>query len=185
MNIRLASLLTFCVAFVALPAAADGPLHNIRLQPQANHRLDDDFPPGHYPGDNLSELNRGSHDLAGISFRVDNGLIEVAGKFIPDRPQRVEGIHVDRHVKIVYFLQGARWGAYGRRGDSVGHWIPDGTPIGYYEVNYADSETVSIPIVYGVDVRDWWSIWDNSKPTERGKVVWTGNNPHLTLQRIL
>jgi regulation of enolase protein 1 (concanavalin A-like superfamily) len=179
MNIRVAALLASCIALVVTPVAADGPLHTIDLQPQANHRLDDDFQPGTYPGDNLSEMKRGIHDMAEIPFRIDDRLIEVAGKFIPDRPQRVEGIRVDRRVEKVYFLQGARWGAYGEQGDSVGHWIPDGTPIGYYEVNYADAETVSIPIVYGVDVRDWWSIWDDSKPTKRGKVVWTGINPHL------
>ncbi|MEX2169139.1 MAG: DUF1349 domain-containing protein [Pirellulales bacterium] len=179
MTILVAALLISCVAFAAPLVASDGPLHNIDLQPQANHRLDDDFPPGSYPGDNLSELNHGVHDLAGISFRVDDRLIEVAGKFVPELPQRVEGIRVDRHIENVYVLQGARWGAYGGQGNSLGHWLPDGTPIGYYEINYADAETVSIPIVYGFDVRDWWSIWDTSKPTERGKVVWTGNNPHL------
>jgi uncharacterized protein (TIGR03067 family) len=158
---------------------AVAPFHHIDLQPQANHRLADDFPPGHYAGDGLSELKKGVQKLGGISFHVGDGLIEVAGKFLPDHPKRVDGIEVGRHIKGIHILHGARWGAYGGQGDAMGHWVADGTPIGYYEVNYADAETEAIPLVYGIDVRDWWSVWDNSKPTKRGQVAWTGSNPHL------
>jgi len=173
------SVLACHVAFVSTIWAADAELRHIDLQPQANHLLDEDFPPGHYPGDRLSELKRGDQKLGGILFHIGAGLIEVAGKFLPDLPKRVEGIQIGRHVKRIYILHGARWGAYGGQGDRLGHWVADGTPIGYYEVNYAGAETKALPIVYGVDVRDWWSIWDKSKPTKRGRVVWTGSSPHL------
>ncbi|NOZ40815.1 MAG: hypothetical protein GXP24_11400, partial [Planctomycetes bacterium] len=149
------------------------------LQPKANQRLKDDFLPGHYPGDNLSEMTQGVNLLGGGTFLIGDSLIEVAGKFLPNHPQRVEGIEIGRYAKSIRILHGARWGAFGGQGDGLGHWVADGTPIGYYEINYADAETVAVPIVYGVDVRDWWSIWDDSKPVRRGKVVWTGTNPHL------
>ncbi len=183
MPIRTTAYLVCHIAFAFMigttQAQFQAQFHSIDLQPQANHRLDKDFAPGHYPGDKLSELNQGSQKLGGIPFQIGTELIEVAGKFLPNRPERVDGIEVGRYVKNLYILQGARWGAYGKEGDSLGHWVADGTPIGYYEVHYAGAETVAIPIVYGVDVRDWWSIWDHSKPARRGKVVWTGSNPHL------
>jgi len=179
MYIQVALLFVSYCTFVSTVWAADVHLHHIDLQPQANLQLSEDFPPGHYSGDRLSELKKGVQKLDGISFHVGDGLIEVAGKFLPDHPKRVDGIHVGRYAKKIYILHGARWGAYGGQGDSLGHWVADGTPIGYYEVNYADAETEAIPVVYGIDVRDWWSIWDKSKPTKRGKVVWTGSNPHL------
>ncbi len=179
MQIRLAAILVCHLAFVSTSWAAETRLHHVDLQPYANQRLEDDFPPGLYPEDNLSELKQGVHLLDGGTFLVGDSLIEVAGKFLPNHPQRVEGIEIGRHAKNIRILQGARWGAYGKQGDMLGHWVADGTPIGYYEINYADAETVAIPIVYGVDVRDWWSVWDDSKPVRRGKVVWTGTNPHL------
>ena len=36
-----------------------------------------------------------------------------------------------------------------------------------------DETSETIPIVYGVDLSDWWNV-DDSKEVERGKVVWEG-----------
>lgn len=151
----------------------------VDLQPYANQRLDEDFLPGNYPGDSLSEIPRGFKKLGGVEFVIGEALLQVAGKFLPDHPERIKDIEVGRPLHKLHFLHAARWGAFGRRGDGMGHYVPDGTPIGYYEVVYADNHAEAIPIVYGVDVRDWWSVWDNSKPVKRGTVVWTGNNRHL------
>ncbi len=183
MDARIAAILAFHAVVVSTLWAKEDQWYHIDLQPQANQRLNEDFPPGYYPGDNLSEIKKGDHQLDGVSFHIGDGLIEVAGKFIPERPQRVDGIPVERLVKRIYFLHAARWGAYGGQGNRLGHWVPDGTPIGYFEVNYDGRETKAIPIIYGSDVRDWWSIWDQSKPTKRGRVVWKGNNPHLRTRR--
>ncbi|MEX2169883.1 MAG: hypothetical protein WD851_11280 [Pirellulales bacterium] len=181
MCFKSASALAFLFAAVTAAAAedSDSRLHHVDLQSHVNQPLDEDFLPGDYPGDSLSELARGDCELGGIPFRIGDDLVQVSGKFLPDHPTRVEDIEVGQHAKRIHFLHAARWGAYGSRGDSLGHWVADGTPIGYYEVVYEDGSAEAIPIIYGVDVRDWWSIWDNAKATERGKVVWTGNNPHL------
>ena len=179
MCFKSASTLVFLFAAVAAVSAENFRFHSIDLQPHANQPLDIDFHPGDYPGDSLAELEQGDRKLGEIPFHLGDGLIQVAGKFLPEHPTRVEGIEVGQHVKKLHFLHAARWGAYGSRGDSLGHWVADGTPIGYYEVLYEDGSAEAIPIIYGVDVRDWWSVWDNAKATERGKVVWTGNNPHL------
>lgn len=176
---QLTIVLACSVAFSSVVRAAEVQPYHIDLAPHANHLLDEDFLPAHYTGDRLSEVEKGEQYLAGTSFRIGDSLIEVSGKFVPDNPARVDDIRVDRYVKSIRILQGARWGAYGKKGDSLGHWVADGTPIGYYEVNFADADSVAIPIVYGVDVRDWWSVWDDSKPTDRGVVAWTGSNPHL------
>lgn len=179
MDMKFPALVAFHAVLVLSVSAEDVQWYHVDLQPQANQRLDEDFPPGHYPGDNFSELKKGERQFDGVPFRIGDGLIEVAGRFVPQRPVRVDEIPVGRHVKRIYFLHGARWGAYGGQGNRLGHWVADGTPIGYYEVNYEGRETRAVPIVYGFDVRDWWSVWDNAKPTRRGRVVWKGNNPHL------
>jgi hypothetical protein len=152
---------------------------HVDIQPHANQRIDEDFYPGDYPGDSLVKLERGTHKLGGVDFAVSAGLIQVSGKFLPDHPARVGGIKVGQRVEKMYFLHAARWGAYGNENDELGHWVADGTPIGFYKIVYEDSTTETFPIIYGVDVRDWWSIWDDSKPTKRSNVVWIGNNPHL------
>src|SRR5439155_10692151 len=61
--------------------------------------------------------------------------------------------------------------------------VSEGAEIGYYRVHYADKEEWTIPVVYGVDVRDTWN-WDRSRPTARGKVVWTGKTPAATREGV-
>ena len=53
--------------------------------------------------------------------------------------------------------------------------MPDGTLIGQYIVHYDDGSSAAVPIVYGQDVRDWWSRKDEAPPS-RGQVAWKGTN---------
>ena len=153
--------------------------HAVDLQPHSNQPLDEDFHPGDFPGDNLSELEPGETELNGVSFSIGDSVVQLAGEFLRDHPHSVEDIEVHQRGVKLHFLHAARWGAYGKDGVIRNHWVPDGTPIGFYEVVYADEHVEAIPIVYGADVRDWWNVWDNSKPTTRSKVVWNGNNPFV------
>ncbi len=121
--------------------------------------------------------------LGGIPFFIGQFKIQMGGKLLPDHPKRVPGIIVERNCSRLHFLHACRWGAYGKRGDGFGHWVPDGTPIGYYEVIYEDGSSAAVPIVYGHDVRDWWSVWDKMKPCPSSTVVWTGTNDHLETRR--
>ncbi len=66
--------------------------------------------------------------------------------------------------------------------------VKDGTPIGGFIWHYANGSQRETEIIYGQDVRDWWygnvrerRPWRSARnpPSEsdRGRVVWTGNNP--------
>ena len=81
----------------------------------------------------------------------------------PDMPQNLEGIVVRGKFTKLYLLHGTQ------------HTVADGTLIGQYQVNYEDETTDTVPVVYGEDVRDWWT----SKQTEsvtRATVGWEGAN---------
>lgn len=159
----------------------------IDLETATNQPKDETFAPGGYPGDNLSELAEGVQNLGGIEFDIKSSVVQMMGKHLHgDLHQatfHVDGLYVGTTVEKLHILHAARWGAYGKRGDKWNHWVPDGVPIAYYEVVYQDESVEAIPIVYGQDVRDWWSLWDDNKPTTRSKVVWTGTNPHLKTRK--
>lgn len=87
---------------------------------------------------------------------------------MPNVPQKVPGIEVNRTLARLYCLHATQWGRPSN--------VPDGTPIGQYNVHYQDGAVETIPIVSGEDVRDWWN-WDESKPVKRGKVAWEGSSP--------
>ena len=154
------------------------PFGVVDLQLVANRRLDEVLNDDAYQGDDLAELPRGRQEFGGVLFNVGEGLVQVRGRLLPDRPERV-AIPIRRHFQTLHVLQGAGWGAFGGPENRLGHWVPDGLPIGYYEFDYADGSSAAFPIVYGVDTRDWWGIWDDFKPVERAKVAWRGTNKHL------
>lgn len=176
---RIVVALGCCVAVIGAVPAAPPNFYHVDLQPYANQPLDEDFHPGDYPGDNLSELKPGRTELNGIPFQVGSGVVQLAGELLQDFPHSAEDIEVGKRGVKVHFLHAARWGAYGKQGLIRNHWVPDGTPIGFYEVVYEDEHVEAIPIVYGADVRDWWNVWDDSRPTTRSEVVWNGNNPFV------
>jgi hypothetical protein len=85
-------------------------------------------------------------------------------------PERVSDIRVGPRVQQLHVLHGVTGGA----GTS------DGTPIASLVWHYADGTERETEIVYGRDVRDWWQGGAHGDPAtecERGRVVWTGNNP--------
>ena len=86
---------------------------------------------------------------------------------MPDRPEKAEGIKVNKAFRRLHILHGTGWGGVDE--------VTDGTLIGEFKVHYEDKSVETIPVVYGEDVRDWWN-WDNSKEVTRGKVAWTGEN---------
>ncbi len=176
---RLSPAILLCLFLAGVVRSNEPPFHQVDLEQFVNQPLDEDFHPGDYPGDSLEELKPGQTELEGIPFGIASGVIQLAGEFLPDHPHSVEDMPVGHRTASLHFLHAARWGAYGKRGHIRNHWVPDGTPIGFYEIVYEDEHVEAIPIVYGADVRDWWNVWDNSRPTTRSKVVWNGNNPFV------
>jgi hypothetical protein len=115
----------------------------------------------------LGALPRGIQEFGGVKFDV-RGLIQLSGRdalsqLVVRFPKEVKNIKVDRLGQSIHFLHAAGW------------MSPDGTTIGNYVVHYANGETREIPIVYGRDVRDWWT--QNNEPAKAElNTVWTGKN---------
>ena len=89
---------------------------------------------------------------------------------MPKRPEKVEGIEVEKTFKKLYIFHGA--GLQDRT------YTKSGTVIGRYEVEYEDDSRATIPIVEGENVRDWGR---DRKPLIRAKLGWVGMNPKVRL----
>jgi hypothetical protein len=147
----------------------------VDLRPFANQQLTDSMLATR--NNDLSQLLAGVADprnpqrtLGGIPFDL-GGVVLVGpgetssgnGVRVPVQPE-VDGIPINQKARRLHFLQGT-------------HWHPqDGTLIGGYIVNYADGTRISIPIRYGQDVVDWWTVDDGSSVAAQTRLVWVGSN---------
>lgn len=144
-----------------------GKLFPLDLHRKANRNIDSLSGPGAFAGNGFPELAKGEQTFGGVTFHIGSGLIQLGSTRMQGSPEKVEGILVIYTVSRLYFLHGTQWSPQGN--------VQDGAVIGQYEVYYEDGSAVSVPIVYGQDVRDWWDM-DQGRPVTRGKVVWTGRN---------
>jgi outer membrane protein assembly factor BamB len=147
----------------AAPPAAPGDGRKqtfLDLQGKANQKLIDDV---NLPGNNLAALPLGEQTLAGVRCKIGEGLIQLSGKLTTGRPEKVEGIKVGMACARLHFLHATQWQA------------ADDTIVGSYTVTYDDKSQDKIPIVYGKDVRDWWSREGAAAPS-RARVAWEGEN---------
>ncbi len=163
---------TVLAAFLGATAADKGAIF-IDLQPKANQKLSENFHNEKFEGNNLSKLPKGESVFGEVRFKIDEKMIQLSSKYVEKKPDKVEGIKVDRKIKKLYLLHATGFGAFGNLGDPL--YINDGTAIGKYTVRYDDKAEEIIPVVYGEDVRDWFNH-DQMKLAPRGKVVWEGEN---------
>jgi hypothetical protein len=158
---KLGVLLVTSAAVVAAPNLDGGKWKFLDLQPKANQKLKDSY--GN-EGNNLAALPTGEQTFERVKFKIGPGLIQLSGNAIAaDRPDKAEGIRVNRKVRRLHFLHATHWGA------------PDGTVVGYYTVHYADNSEEKVEIAYGRDISDWWYADDNTAPKD-AKVAWKGDN---------
>lgn len=131
----------------------------------ANQRLDENLHDAR-EGNRL-EMLPGEQTLGGVNFKVEPKFMCLGGKqgTSSSFPARIDGIPVRKKCERLHFLHATGWKA-----------PKDGTPIGHYEIHYADGTIEMAKIVYGVDVRDWWNT-DNTAAVDDGRMVWTGSNP--------
>jgi hypothetical protein len=167
-----AALLLLLAAVRYAPALDEEPIY-IDLQPKANQKLSENFHNAEFQGNNLLQLPKGESVFEGTKFKIEEKLVQLGCKYVEDRPEKVEGIKVERKFAKLYLLHATGFGAFGNPGDAL--HIDDGTAIARYTVRYEDNSEEIIPVVYGEDVRDWFNH-DQSKPAKRGKVVWEGEN---------
>jgi hypothetical protein len=127
------------------------------------------------PESDLSWLPKGIQSLAGTDFDV-RGVVQLAGRMLNTRrfPEAVKGIRVNRKCSSLIFLHATGWS------------VPEGTPIGHYRVVFTGGEEREIPIVYGLDVRDWYLPGGAaSGPDPKNSVVaWMGKSPATQAQGI-
>jgi WD40 repeat protein len=112
---------------------------------------------------NLASLPTGVQSFAGTPFDV-RGLIQVGQQIGIEYPREVRRMVVGRPCRRLHFLHAAV------HADTV----PEGVSIGHYVVHLARGTQVSIPIVVGRDLANWWEPAAGSKPPL--VVAWRGTN---------
>jgi hypothetical protein len=137
----------------------------INLQDKANHKRDESFHSGRYPGNVLTSLPGGPQNFLGIPFQIGKGVLQLGSTSVQDKPEKITGIPVGRKCTRLQILH------------ATGYYLEEGQEvnIGSYTVHYEDGTSATIPIVYGKDVMDWWKYPGAGDPS-RGKVAWEGAN---------
>ncbi len=146
------------------PYEPKGELKQVDLSKKVNKKLSDGT--DRVEGNTLEDFPKGEQELAGVTFNIIDGLIQLASEDRPQWPEKVEGIAIGSKFAHLYLFHATQTGPTG---------IKDATPIGQWIVHYEDGSQETIPIVYGADVRDWWNT-DRSKKLNRSKVAWVGTN---------
>jgi hypothetical protein len=159
-----------CYWALSLPAAAAEPAFAyIDLAGKTTYKLSDDLGVEKLQGNTVT-VPQGEQTFEGIKFKIGEGVIQLGGSFWTDPPVKVEGITVGKKLVKLHILHAT---GYGRTGPGSPRHVGEDTPIGEYTLHYEDKSTETIPVVYGVDVRDWWS---DDKKTSRSLVAWRGDN---------
>jgi hypothetical protein len=127
----------------------------VDIQPQANGKLTDGEK-------NSLTLSKGVQTLAGVKFKIDNGLITLDTD-PNNEPGKAEGIKVGTTCRKLYFLHACHRTS---RPDDI---------IGYYTVTYEDKSQETVPLVYGKDIANWWYGPNEGAPS-RARVAWKGSN---------
>jgi hypothetical protein len=150
-----------------VPIRPAGALVPLDLSGKWNRKMVDFSGSGDYEGNGLAELPLGELRTRGVVFRIGEGVVQLGSTTAASLPERVADIGVNDRITRLYALHASQWGQV----------VPDGTQVGQYRLHYEDGSTASLPIVYGEDVRDWWTS-DGGRPLTRGRVGWTGTNLH-------
>jgi hypothetical protein len=151
-----------------IPARAPGTdARLIDLSQQYNAALNESWHKGGMSNNSLKDLPTGKQTFDGTSFDV-RGIIQLSGRQAEQElgvqfPEEAANIVVGQKAQKIHFLHGCGW------------LSSQGTAVGTYVIHYSDGQTRSVPIVYGVDVRDWWLSEEDTSGFETN-VVWTGTN---------
>ena len=115
-------------------------------------------------GVGLSELPIGFHSLAGIPFDL-RGVVQLAGTCpnCSTFPPAATGVSLNQHCHRLHMLQAT---CYDDK---------DGTAVGHYVLHYEDGGIRELPITYGVDLRNWWTVPDEPEKTPNAEIAWRGH----------
>ena|SRR5438445_2697054 len=163
---RLLALAGTCFGLVSLAWAVPAPNQGfiyINLQSKANHKLKDQFHDNAFTNNNLGSLPQGLQKFEGVPFKIGEKFVQLSGERLKTRPQKIEGIKVDKKFGQLHILHAAGW------------FAEEDALVGEYTIHYEDKTKETIPIVYGKDVRDWW-YYKDSPGVSRSQVAWEGDN---------
>jgi hypothetical protein len=139
----------------------------VDLSKYYNAALNETWHKGGMSNNTLKDLPRGIQTYDGTSFDI-RGIIQLSGRQAERElsvkfPEKVTNITIQQKGRKVHFLHCCGWPS------------PKGTSIGSFVIHYSNGESRSVPIVYGVDVQEWWM---NEEITSDSKlnVVWRGKN---------
>lgn len=124
------------------------------------------------PGVHLGDLAPGIKAWGGVRFDV-RGIMATDGDNSSrgQSPERIQGIPVGVQGAALHLIQGANFEN------------SDGEPIGDLVLHYVDGEERRLPVVYGRDTRNWWTVAGESTETPNARVVWTGECPGARAER--
>jgi hypothetical protein len=139
----------------------------VDLSKYYNAALNETWHKGGMSNNTLKDLPRSIQVLDGTSFDI-RGIVQLAGRQAERElsvkfPEEVANIKVQRKGQKIQFLHGCGWQS------------PKGTSIGTFIIHYSNGESRSVPIIYGVDVQDWW-LSEEFTSDSGPNIVWTGKN---------
>jgi WD40 repeat protein/serine/threonine protein kinase len=114
----------------------------------------------------LSQLPQGLREFEETLFDV-RGIVAVGG-LCPDGrewPPEVMNIRVGAKCRTLDFLQATIFD------------VQSEARVGSYVLHYVDGQATELPLVYGKDLRNWWTVPGEPNETPNATVVWTGNTP--------
>ncbi|NTW25861.1 MAG: hypothetical protein HGA37_14285, partial [Lentimicrobium sp.] len=123
----------------------------------------------HKPGNTLSDLPCGIQAFDNVTFDV-RGVIQLAGKRSAEittllYPESILEIPVSLKGSVLHFLHASAWNIEAEKME-----------IGEYFINYSDGQSLSLPLIYRENIRDWWG---NSSETDQVS-AWRGRNERTT-----
>jgi hypothetical protein len=145
-----------------IPRSKDATPDQIDLTDFYGASLDDDW--YHHSSHDLHDVPKGVQNLGDTTFDV-RGLIVLAGGRTMEvtglaLPESVCGIPIRRKGIKIHFLH------------ACGFASNRGTRIGEYVIHFVDGSQKSAPIIYGVNVIDWWE----SDVVTEARVAWIGSH---------
>jgi len=115
----------------------------------------------------LASLPIGLQTMAGVVFDV-RGIVQLGSKSASVRkfPAEIKGIKIGQACRELNFLHAAAMGTDADEGKTIGSFI----------VHFATNQMrADIPIIYGLDVRDW-HVLPKERPGKDFTLAWTGTN---------
>ncbi|WP_254509244.1 serine/threonine protein kinase [Anatilimnocola floriformis] len=141
----------------------EGEFIPIDLSPFANELLKTRIGTGE---NHLEAVPQGSFSCNGCQFIIGSRYVHLAGGWDVKVNKSTKAIPLDLHAHRIHFLHSTWAGSH------------EGLVVGRYLVRYTDESELIVPIVYGLNISDWWVHKTNTRhPLPYAETAWEGTNP--------